>query len=60
MEAVSTEVERAAALVETFGYINSGTMDPAGVEQVGKIMSAQLQGLGFKTRWHSLSAVGGD
>jgi glutamate carboxypeptidase len=43
--------------VETLVNINSGTMNLAGVEHVGEIMSAELQPLGFTTRWHSMSTV---
>jgi len=56
--AATAEDERAIAFLETLVNINSGTMNLAGVEQVGQIMSAQLQPLGFTTRWHSMSAVG--
>ncbi len=48
----------AISFLETLVNINSGTMNVAGVEQVGQIMSAELQELGFATRWHSMSAVG--
>jgi glutamate carboxypeptidase len=56
--AAAAENERAIAFVETLVNINSGTMNLAGVEHVGQIMSAELQPLGFTARWHSMSAVG--
>lgn len=58
VSASTAENERAIAFVETLVNINSGTMNPAGVEHVGKIMAAELEKLGFTTRWHSMSAVG--
>jgi glutamate carboxypeptidase len=56
--AAAAEDERSIAFVETLVNINSGTMNLAGVERVGQLMSAELQPLGFATRWHSMSAVG--
>ena len=56
--AAAAEGERAIAFLETLVNINSGTMNLAGVEHVGQIMSAELQPLGFTTRWHSMNAVG--
>ena len=57
VSAATTEDERAIAFVETLVNINSGTMNPAGVERVGKIMAGELEKLGFTTRWHSMNAV---
>lgn len=39
------------ALLERLVNINSGTMNFAGVRQVGAILRAQLDSLGFETRW---------
>jgi glutamate carboxypeptidase len=41
----------ALALLERLVNINSGTMNLAGVRQVGSILRAQLDSLGFATRW---------
>jgi glutamate carboxypeptidase len=44
-------------LVETLVNINSGTMNPQGVERVGAVMTAQLTDLGFVTHWVPMQAV---
>jgi len=41
----------ALALLIRVVNINSGTMNFAGVRQVGDVFRAQLDSLGFKTRW---------
>ena len=56
--AAAAENERTIALLETLVNINSGTMNFAGVERVGQIMTVQLQPLGFTTRWQPMSAIG--
>lgn len=42
---------RALALLERLVNINSGTMHFAGVRQVGEVLRAQLDSLGFQTHW---------
>lgn len=34
--------------------LNSGTMNPEGVRTVGRLLAAELEGLGFATRWIEL------
>jgi glutamate carboxypeptidase len=41
----------ALALLERAVNINSGTQNFAGVREVGKLFAAELQALGFETRW---------
>lgn len=41
----------ALALLERLVNINSGTMNFAGVRQVGDVLRQQFDALGFKTRW---------
>jgi glutamate carboxypeptidase len=41
----------ALALLERAVNINSGTQNFAGVREVGKLFAAELDGLGFTTRW---------
>jgi glutamate carboxypeptidase len=48
----------AIAFLEKLVDINSGTMNPAGVEAVGRIMMSEFQSLGFKVRWVPMGAVG--
>jgi glutamate carboxypeptidase len=43
--------EAALALVERVVNINSGTMNLAGVQEVGKIFRAEYDALGFRTEW---------
>src|SRR6266567_1228901 len=49
--AVDSHNREALALLERLVNINSGTMNFAGVRQVGDILRAQFDTLGFKTRW---------
>jgi len=49
--AVDSHNRDALALLERIVNINSGTMNFAGVRQVGDILRAQFDSLGFKTRW---------
>ena len=49
--AVDAHNAQALALLERLVNINSGTMNFAGVRQVGDILRAQLDSLGFRTRW---------
>ncbi|HVZ48596.1 MAG TPA: M20/M25/M40 family metallo-hydrolase [Gemmatimonadaceae bacterium] len=48
---VDHHAAEAVALLERIVNINSGTMNFAGVRQVGDILRAQLDSLGFRTRW---------
>ncbi len=47
----------ANALLEKLVDINSGTHNLEGVRAVGKIMTAELQGLGFEVQWVPMDAV---
>jgi len=49
--AVDARSAEAIALLERLVNINSGTMNFAGVRQVGDILRARLDSLGFRTRW---------
>ncbi len=60
--AIATAVDRrsadAIALLERLVNINSGTMNFDGVRQVGAILRARLDALGFRTRWVDGAAFG--
>jgi glutamate carboxypeptidase len=56
--AAQAENPRAIALLEKLVNINSGTMNAAGVEQVGRIMMGELEALGFSVRWIPMQQVG--
>jgi glutamate carboxypeptidase len=56
--AAQAENDRAIALMEKLVNINSGTMNAAGVEQVGRIMMGELEALGFAVRWVPMQQVG--
>ena len=56
--AAKAENARALAFLETLVNINSGTMNLQGVEQVGRLMIAELEPLGFEVRWIPMTAVG--
>jgi glutamate carboxypeptidase len=49
--AVKLRTPQALELLERTARINSGTLNPEGVREVGKIFRAELDALGFKTRW---------
>lgn len=49
--------DEAIALLERVVNINSGTMNVAGVREVGAVFRAELDRLGFKTMWVDQSAV---
>src|SRR5512147_162522 len=51
VSAVDSHNSQALALLERLVNINSGTMNLAGVRQVGDVLRAQLDSLGFRTRW---------
>jgi glutamate carboxypeptidase len=49
--AVKQRTPAALELLEKSVRINSGTLNPEGVRAVGDIYRAELDALGFKTRW---------
>jgi glutamate carboxypeptidase len=49
--AVDSHNAEALSLLERLVNINSGTLNLAGVRQVGDVLRAQFDTLGFKTRW---------
>src|SRR5262252_4500818 len=49
--AVDAHRDESLALLDRIVNINSGTMNFAGVRQVGDVLRAQFDALGFKTRW---------
>src|SRR5262249_46102296 len=49
--AVKQRSPAALQLLEKSVRINSGTLNPEGVRTVGEIYRAELDGLGFATRW---------
>jgi len=54
---VDAHVDEAAALIERLVNINSGTMNHKGVRDVGDILRAELDALGFDTDWSDMSSV---
>jgi glutamate carboxypeptidase len=48
---VDAHADEAIALLERAVNINSGTLNLAGVRQVGALFRAELDALGFKTEW---------
>lgn len=51
VSAVDANNARALTLLERLVNMNSGTMNFAGVRAVGDVLRAQLDSLGFRTRW---------
>lgn len=56
--AVDADRERAVDLLERLVNVNSGTLNTPGVEEVGRMVRAELEPLGFKVRWVSMKAAG--
>ncbi len=48
---IDTHNSQAIELLERLVNINSGTMNFDGVQEVGRVLSAEFEGLGFATRW---------
>jgi glutamate carboxypeptidase len=48
---VDAHSEETRALLETVVNMNSGTMNLAGVREVGDVFRAELDALGFTTQW---------
>ena len=51
VEVVDAEAEQAIALLERLVNINSGTMNLAGVREVGRVLAAEFEAIGFETEW---------
>ncbi|MEO7735615.1 MAG: M20/M25/M40 family metallo-hydrolase, partial [Kofleriaceae bacterium] len=56
--AVDGQAAEALALLEQIVNINSGTMNFEGVREVGGVLRAELDALGFTTRWVEGAAFG--
>ena len=55
---VDAEYGRSVDLLEKLVNVNSGTMNLEGVTEVGKMMRAELEPLGFKVEWkHSVISL---
>ena len=57
-QVVDAESPRTLAMLETWVNQNSGTMNHAGVEAVGRMVRPELEQLGFKVEWIDMSAAG--
>lgn len=55
---VDAEQERSIALLERLVNVNSGSMNLKGVEEVGRMMRAELEAVGFKVQWVPMAAAG--
>ncbi len=58
IETVDKEQDRSLALLERLVNQNSGSLNLAGVETVGKMMRAELEPLGFDVRWVPMAEAG--
>ncbi len=58
IETVAAERERSVQLLERLVNQNSGTLNLAGVEAVGRMMRAELEPLGFEVRWVDMRETG--
>src|SRR3990170_8570947 len=55
---VDAEQERNVAMLEKWVNQNSGTLNLAGVEAVGKMVRAELEPLGFTVEWIDMKVAG--
>ncbi|GAA4714541.1 M20/M25/M40 family metallo-hydrolase [Sphingomonas lutea] len=55
---VDAEQERTIGLLERWVNQNSGSLNVAGVEAVGKMVRPEFDALGFKTEWIDLKHIG--
>lgn len=58
IEAVDSEQERTLSMLETWVNQNSGSQNAAGVRAVGKMLTSELEPLGFKVDWVDMKAAG--
>jgi glutamate carboxypeptidase len=56
--AVEADHDRNVKLLEALVRVNSGTMNLAGVEQVGRMLTPEFEQLGFTVRWVPMAKVG--
>jgi glutamate carboxypeptidase len=57
VHSIDEQAHAAVDLLESIVNVNSGTLNTAGVVDVGKILEKGLQALGFTTRWVPMDAV---
>ena len=55
---IDAERGRNLKLLKELVLVNSGTMNLAGVEQVGRRLASELEAIGFETRWVPMPQVG--
>ena len=55
---VDAEQERTVGMLERWVNQNSGTMNLAGVEAVGRMVRSELEPLGFKVEWIDMKSAG--
>ena len=58
IEAVDAEQERTLSMLETWVNQNSGSQNSAGVRAVGKMLSSELEPLGFRVDWIDMKVAG--
>jgi glutamate carboxypeptidase len=57
VETVQADHARNLKLLESLVRVNSGSMNFKGVEQVGQMVRAELEPLGFEVRWSPMAAA---
>ena len=58
VQRIDHRLPESLALLERAVNINSGTSNPAGVREVSKLFAAELDAMGFQTRWVDGAAFG--
>src|SRR5207253_2094410 len=57
-QTVEQERDRTISLLERLVNVNSGSLNLAGVEEVGRMMRAELEPLGFAVKWVPMKETG--
>jgi glutamate carboxypeptidase len=58
IQTVNAEQERTVSMLETWVNQNSGSLNSAGVEAVGRMLRSELEQLGFEVEWVDMKAAG--
>ena len=58
IEAVDAEQERTLSMLETWVNQNSGSQNSAGVRAVGRMLTSELEPLGFRVEWIDMKSAG--
>lgn len=58
ISAIKADHDRNVAFLEQLVLVNSGTLNPGGVEQVARLLRPEFEALGFEVRWIPMAHTG--